>query len=193
MILCRGGWVAQWVVHGTSEQVMMSGFVSSSRASSSVLTVQSLLRILCLPVCVSLPPPPPHCSCSLSCSFSKINKLKKKRASHRSRWEEIVYSGYTPHCLLLKGKCQTTKYLEDTSIHWCIFLSSLTCFLLSVFALRLSQYLNLPLHFPHWLLIKLPSVLTVHHRTRHFSETGKNHSPYFCIPCLAHRLGARTF
>ena len=48
-------WVAQLVKHQlNSAQVMISQFRSSSPASSSVLTVQSLLGILCL-----CPPTPP--------------------------------------------------------------------------------------------------------------------------------------
>ena len=38
----RGAWVAQSVNHPTSAQVMVSRFVSSSPASGSVLTAQSL-------------------------------------------------------------------------------------------------------------------------------------------------------
>ena len=38
----RGAWVAQSVKHPTSAQVMISQFVSSSPASGSVLTAQSL-------------------------------------------------------------------------------------------------------------------------------------------------------
>ena len=54
----RGAWVAQWVGRPTSAHVMISWFVSSSPASGSVLTAQSLespLQILCLPL--SAPPP----------------------------------------------------------------------------------------------------------------------------------------
>ena len=64
-----GAWVAQSVEHPTSAQVMISRFVSSSPASGSVLTAQSLepasdsvspslsappLLMLCLSVCLSL-------------------------------------------------------------------------------------------------------------------------------------------
>ena len=38
----RGAWVAQWVKRPTLAQVMISWFVSSSPASGSVLTAQSL-------------------------------------------------------------------------------------------------------------------------------------------------------
>ena len=41
-IVFRGAWVAQWIEHPTSAQVMISQFVSSSPASGSVLTAQSL-------------------------------------------------------------------------------------------------------------------------------------------------------
>ena len=56
--LCWGTWVVQSVKHPTSAQVMISLFVSSSPASGSVLTAQSLelLRILCLPLSLLLPP-----------------------------------------------------------------------------------------------------------------------------------------
>ena len=37
-----GAWVAQWVKHLTSAQVMISRFVSLSPTSGSVLTAQSL-------------------------------------------------------------------------------------------------------------------------------------------------------
>ena len=37
-----GAWVTQWVEHPTSAQVMISWFVSSRPALSSVLTAQSL-------------------------------------------------------------------------------------------------------------------------------------------------------
>ena len=58
----KGAWVAQSVKPLTSVQVMISQFVSSSPASGSVLTAQSLepLQMLCLP---SLCAPP---SCELS-------------------------------------------------------------------------------------------------------------------------------
>ena len=41
-VCCRGAWVAQLVKCPTSAQVMISPFVSSSPASGSVLTAQSL-------------------------------------------------------------------------------------------------------------------------------------------------------
>ena len=66
-----GGSVSLSVWLLVSAQVTM--FVSSSPASGSVLTVQSLLRILSLPLS-SAPP-----LLTLSLSLSKINKLKKKR------------------------------------------------------------------------------------------------------------------
>ena len=40
--LLLGTWVAQWVKHPTSAQVMISQFVSLSPVSGSVLTAQSL-------------------------------------------------------------------------------------------------------------------------------------------------------
>ena len=42
MCIPRGAWVAQWVKHRTSAQVMFSRFVSSSPASGSVLIAQGL-------------------------------------------------------------------------------------------------------------------------------------------------------
>ena len=50
-----GAWVAQSVNHPTLAQVMISWFVSSSPMSDSVLTAQSLLRILYLAVSLLLP------------------------------------------------------------------------------------------------------------------------------------------
>ena len=64
----KGTWVAHSVKHLTSVWVMISRFVSSSPASSSLLLVRSPLWILCLPL--SLCPSP----------TSKINKhLTKKK------------------------------------------------------------------------------------------------------------------
>ena len=48
-------WVAQSVEHLTSAQIMISQFLGSSPTLDSVLTVQSLLWILCLPVSLPLP------------------------------------------------------------------------------------------------------------------------------------------
>ena len=63
-----GTWVAQSVKHPTSAQVMISLSVSSSPASGSLLTAQSL-EPTSDSVSLSLPLP---CLCSLS--LSKINK-----------------------------------------------------------------------------------------------------------------------
>ena len=52
----RGAWVAQSVKHLTLAQVMISRFTGSSPALGSVLAVQSLLRILCLPLSAAPPP-----------------------------------------------------------------------------------------------------------------------------------------
>ena len=59
----RGAWVAQSVERLTLAQVMISGSVSSSPVSGSVLTAQSLepVQILCLPLSLALPR-----SCSVS-------------------------------------------------------------------------------------------------------------------------------
>ena len=65
----QGAWVAQLVGWPTSAQVMISQFVSSSPALSSVLTAQSLEPAsdsVC--VCLSLSLPLPH---SLSLSVSQ--------------------------------------------------------------------------------------------------------------------------
>ena len=76
-VVLRGTWVAQSVMRLTLAEVMISQFMSSSPASSSGLSAQSLLQILCpLSLC-----PSPTCVCthvlslslSLSLSFSKIN------------------------------------------------------------------------------------------------------------------------
>ena len=74
----RGTWVAQSVKRPTSAQVMILRFVSSSPASGSVLTAQSLE-----PTSDSVSPPlsapPPLTLClSSSLSLSKINIKKKK-------------------------------------------------------------------------------------------------------------------
>lgn len=61
-----GAWVIQSVNHLISAQVMTSWFKCSSPASGSLLSVQSLLWILCLPHSLPLP-------LSLSLSF-KNNK-----------------------------------------------------------------------------------------------------------------------
>ena len=67
----RGAWVAQPVKRPTLAQVKISRFVSSSPASASVLTAQSL-QILCLPLSLSLPLPHSHTlSLSLSLSLSQ--------------------------------------------------------------------------------------------------------------------------
>ena len=67
----RGAWVAQSVECPAAAQVMISWFVSSSPASGSVLTAQSLelLWILCLLLSLHLP---------LSCSVSFSLSLKHK-------------------------------------------------------------------------------------------------------------------
>ena len=66
----RRAWVDQLVKCPTA-QVMVLRFVCSSPTSDSVLTAGfwSLLKILCLPLSLSLP-----CSCSVSLFLSKINK-----------------------------------------------------------------------------------------------------------------------
>ena len=63
----RGTWVAQYVKHITSAQVMISQLMSLNPASGSVLTAQRLEPAwdLCLSLCPSLP-----CACSLSLSLS---------------------------------------------------------------------------------------------------------------------------
>ena len=68
----RGAWVARSVKHPTSAQVTISRSVSSSPASGSVLTAQSLE-----PVSDSVSPSlsaPPLFMHALSLSVSKINK-----------------------------------------------------------------------------------------------------------------------
>ena len=66
--LKRGTWVAQSVERPTSAQVMISQFVSSSRASGSVQTAQSL-EPASDPVSPSLSAPSP-----LMLYLSKMNK-----------------------------------------------------------------------------------------------------------------------
>ena len=65
-----GAWVAQWVKHPTSPQVMLSQSVSSSPAWGFVLTAQSLEPASDLSLPVSLCPSPAH-----TLSLSKMNKL----------------------------------------------------------------------------------------------------------------------
>ena len=68
--LCWGAWVVQLVKHLTWAQVMISQFLSSSPASGSVLTAQSLEPTL---DSVSLTlSAPPLLTISLSLSLSKI-------------------------------------------------------------------------------------------------------------------------
>ena len=66
----RGAWVAQSVKRPTSAQVTISQFVSSSPASGSVLTAQSL-EPASDSVSLSLCPFPAH---AVSLSVPKINK-----------------------------------------------------------------------------------------------------------------------
>ena len=68
---CRGAWVVQSVQHLTSIRVTISRFMSSSPASDSVLTVQSLEPALDSVYPLSLSAPP-----LLMLSLSKIN-IKK--------------------------------------------------------------------------------------------------------------------
>ena len=74
-----GTWVVQLVKRPTLTQGMFSRFVSSSPASGSVLTVQSLEPALdsvspSLSLSLSLSAPPPTCALSLSLSLSLKNK-----------------------------------------------------------------------------------------------------------------------
>ena len=59
----QGAWVAQSVKCLTSAQVMISRFVSSSPASGSVLTAQSLEPVSGFCVSLSLSDPPPFMLC----------------------------------------------------------------------------------------------------------------------------------
>ena len=68
-----GAWVAQSVERPTSAQVMISRSVSSSPASGSVLTAQSL-EPASDSVSPSLALPLPRSALSVSLSLSKINK-----------------------------------------------------------------------------------------------------------------------
>ena len=74
-----GAWVAQSVERPTSAQVMISWSVSSSPASGSVLTAQSLEPVSDS-VSPSLSDPPPFMLC-LSLSQKKIN-VKQKLKMH---------------------------------------------------------------------------------------------------------------
>ena len=75
MSIC-GAWVAQWVKHPTSAQVMISRFMSWSPASSSVLTARSL-EPASDSVSPSLSAPPLLVLC-----LSKINKNVKLWCEH---------------------------------------------------------------------------------------------------------------
>ena len=68
--------MAQSVKHLTSAQVMILWFMSSSPASGSVLTAQSLDPALDSGSPSSLPLP---CTCSVSPLLSNINVKKKKK------------------------------------------------------------------------------------------------------------------
>ena len=70
-----GAWVGRLVERPTSTQVMISWLVSSSPASGSVLTAQSLEPALDS-VCPSLSPSPTHAH-SLSLSLKNKEILKK--------------------------------------------------------------------------------------------------------------------
>ena len=61
-----GAWVAQLVKHPTLAQITISPFISSSPASGSLLSAQSPVWILCLPL--FLCPSPAH---ALSFSLKK--------------------------------------------------------------------------------------------------------------------------
>ena len=73
----------------TSAQVMISWFLSSSPALSSLLSVQSLLQILCLPLC-----PSPACALSLSVSISLSKNIKKGRLGGSVGWAADFSSGH---------------------------------------------------------------------------------------------------
>ena len=103
----RGAWVAQSFKGLTSGQVMISRSVSSSPASGSVLTAQSLEPVSDS-VSPSLSGPPHSCSVSL-CLKNKINFKKIKMFSHQHMWQ-IGHS-------LQKGK--QTLSLMAVSQHLC--------------------------------------------------------------------------
>ena len=74
--ICWGAWVAQLGVKLlVSARVMISQFVDLSPASGSVLTAQSLLGILPLPLSL----PFPCCHALWHLLSLKINELKKKK------------------------------------------------------------------------------------------------------------------
>ena len=67
---------------------LISRFVSSSPASGSLLSVRTLLRILCPPLCHS-----PACALALSLSLSLKNKQKnrpkKQNTYNTDNWFEV--------------------------------------------------------------------------------------------------------
>ena len=71
----QGAWVARSVTCPTSSRVMIWHFTSLSPALGSLLLAWSPLRILCLPLSLTLSHCHKHC---LSLSLSKINKHFKK-------------------------------------------------------------------------------------------------------------------
>ena len=73
----EGAWVAQPVKGPTSAQVTILWFESSSPALVSVLTAQSLLRSLCLPL--SLPLPRSHAVSLSNINIKKLFLKNKKR------------------------------------------------------------------------------------------------------------------
>ena len=79
----RGTWVAQSVGRPTSAQVTISRSVSSSPASGSVLTAQSLEPVSDS-VSPSLSAPPPFMLC-LSLSQKKINKRWEKKQKQKKK------------------------------------------------------------------------------------------------------------
>ena len=111
--------VAQSVERLTSAQVMISRFLSLSPTSGSLLSVQSRLRILCLP---SLCPSPAHAP-----ALSKINIKKKKegnlggsvgRASDFGSGHDLTVHEFEPRV----GPCADSSE-PGACFGFCVFLS----------------------------------------------------------------------
>ena len=97
MLLSRGAWVAQFIEHPTSAEVVILGFVSSSPALSSLLTPQSL-EPASEPVTPSLSAPHAR-SLALSLSVSQKINIKKKKVLLSS----LLFEQMCVKVLLLAG------------------------------------------------------------------------------------------
>ena len=107
--ILRGAWVAQSVKRPTSAQVMISRSVSSSPASGSVLTAQSLEPVSDS-VSPSLSDPPPFMLCLCLKINKRLKKIKKKKIHF--------------HCRRLKSQTVASTLSSESwlSISWIFIL-----------------------------------------------------------------------